>query len=281
MNMPNTHPGFGNWMGQNDNRSSAPPQNIPPPTPPNAQNGGNPPVGDPNTDPNNQNNTGPQTDLIDSMWDEETRGDDNGGNPPPNNGNNPPANANGNGNPPAPAVRTDEQLRADISTHLGSVGLGNLEISAADLERLQGENSHQEFANLVNTRIQQAYLQAIQSSQRLFNSMLDQRLPKAVEEAVGKSKSFFQGDQLRTFLKANIPLASDPALGPIAETVFRQFMVKGADKEKALELTKAYFDRVRSAMDPNYIPTNTNTRTTFRGNPRTAKSFVDVLKGIG
>ena len=36
---------------------------------------------------------------------------------------------------------------------------------------------------------------------------------------------------------------------------------------------------VRSAMDPNYVPPNPNTRTTFRGNPRQAMNFLDVLKG--
>lgn len=263
---------FGNWMGQSDNR---PPQPLPQQTQPNnpPQNGGNPPISPTNTDPNTNNNTSTNTDPFATLWDQEA--------------NEPPSNGNGQGDPPPqntnqPPQRTDEQIRAEIATHLGSVGLGDMQLSAQDVERFSGENNHQEFANHINTRIQQAYLQAVQSSQRLINAEMERRLPAMVEEAVNKSKSFFEGDRLRSILKADQSLGSlmsDPATGPIVETVMRQHLVKGHNKDKALELTRQYFQRVRQAMDPEYVPPNTNTRTTFRGNPGKAMNFVDVLKG--
>lgn len=254
---------FSNWMGQSDNKpAQQTPPNVetPPPSQTNLQ-----------TNPPNetQNNQRTNDDLIATIWSEAKDPPQNGNDPPPNNQQQPQ-------NPPQ---RTDEQMRSEISQHLNSVGLGDLTLSATDVEKLQGENSHQEFANLVNTRMQQVYLQAIQSSQKFINSVLDSRLKTIKEEAVNEAKAFFNGNDLRSHLRKEIPYADDPAIGPMAETVFRQFLVKGADKAKATELTKQYFERVRSAMDPNYVPPNPNTRTTFRGNPRQAMNFIDVLKG--
>ena len=256
---------FDNWMGQSS--SPAPQQTQPQQTPPQ---GGNPPNNQTNPNPNPENNSGTNDDLIATIWSEAKDPPTNSNDPPPNNPQQPQ-------NPPQ---RTDEQMRAEISQHLNSVGLGDLTLSAADVEKLaSGENSHQEFANIVNTRMQQVYLQAIQSSQKFINNTLETRLAKLKEEAVAETKAFFNGNDLRSHLRKEIPYADDPAIGPMAETVFRQFLVKGADKAKATELTKQYFERVRSAMDPNYVPPNPNTRTTFRGNPRQAMNFIDVLKG--
>lgn len=227
---------------------------------------------DTNLDPNQENNSGTNDALIAQLWDEDKTkapGADTtvGGEP---------------AKPVAPGQKTDEQLRSEIATHLGSVGLGDIALSAADVEKLSGENSHQEFANLINTRIQQAYLQSMQSAQRLMRATLDAELPKMVEEAVNKSKSFFEGDRLRSVLKGDDflkPLMDDPSSSPVVETVMRQFIVKGANKDKAIQLTRDYFQRLRKAMDPEYVPPSANTRTTFRGNPRTAINFLDVLKG--
>lgn len=267
MNLPSMSM-FDNWMG-GDKKPAQPAANGTG----NQPNGG---VTDPNQETNLENNTGTNNDLITQLWDEEKAKPGSEGNPL---GNQPPNNPN----PPAgPAAKTDEQLRSEISTHLGSVGLGDIALSAADVEKLQGENSHQEFANLINTRIQQAYLQSMQSAQRLMRATLDTELPRMVEEAVNKSKSFFEGDRLRSVLKTDDflkPLMDDPATAPVVETVMRQFIVKGANKDKATQLTRDYFQRVRKAMDPDYTPPSTNTRTTFRGNPRTAINFLDVLKG--
>lgn len=254
---------FANWMGQSD--KPAQPQQ---PQQPQQPNGGNPPNSQTNSQNDPQNNGGTNDALIATIWDEQKP---QGGNDPQPPNNQPPNNQ--------PQQRTDEQMRSDISTHLNSVGLGDLALTAADMEKLNGENSHQEFANLINTRMQQVYLQAIQSAQKLFTNMLDQRIPKAIEDAVTQSKAFVNGNELRTELFKDMPWADDPAIKPMAETVFRQFLVKGASREKARELTKQYFDRVRQAMDPDYVPPSANTRTTFRGNPRTAINFVDMLKG--
>lgn len=259
---------FSNWAGQSDNKPAPAAQPAQP------QPAGNPANPNPNLPANPENNGGTNADLIATIWDEQQ-----GGNPGAE-GN--PANPAGQPSPPAnqPPQRTDEQMRGEVMQHLQSIGLGDFALSAADVEKLQsGENTHQEFANIVNNRMQQVYLQAVQSSQRLINTLLDQRIPKAIEDAVNQSKAYFNGNDLRSHLRKEIPFADDPAIGPMAETVFRQFLVKGADKAKATELTKAYFERVRSAMDPNYIPPNPNQRTTFRGHPRQAMSFVDVLKG--
>lgn len=259
---------FANWASGTpkppQQQQQTPPQNSP-------QNSGNPHNSQTNPQANPENNGGTNDDLIATIWDEQQQQPPAGGNPPPN-GQQPPQNNQ-------PPQRTDEQVRAEISQHLTSVGLGDFTLSAADVEKLQGENSHQEFANLVNSRMQQVYLQSVQSAQKLLTTVLEQRIPKAIEEAVNQSKAFFNGNDLRSQLRKEIPYADDPAIGPMAETVFRQFLVKGASREKAIEHTKQYFERVRSAMDPNYVPPNPNQRTTFRGNPRQAVNFLDVLKG--
>jgi hypothetical protein len=258
---------FQNWAGQNDNPTQHQQQQI-------AQNNGNGQDTNTNTDPNNNNNGGTNQDLIATIWDEKKDDASSGGKSgeQPNNQQQQPQNQ--------PVQKTDEQLRAEVSTFLGSVGLGELTLSAADVEKLSsGENTHQEFANIINNRIQQGFLQAVQSSQRLMAAELDKRLPEMVEQAFNKSKGFFEGNNLRSILHKELPFTTDPSIGPVAETVMRQFLVKGATKEKAIEHTREYFDRVRKAMDPNYVPVNRNSRTTFRGDPRVAVSFVDVLKG--
>lgn len=254
-----------NWMGQTSQKPAAPATQTPP------ANGGNPSGTQTNPGNDPQNNSGTNQDLIATIWDEQKDKDKTPADPAQT----PPSNQPGN----QPGAPSDEQLRAQISTHLGSVGLGELQLTQADVEKLTGENSHQELVNLVNTRIQQSYLQAINTAQKAFTKLLDERLPKAIEDAVGQSKAFFNGNELRSSLIKEMPWADDPAIQPMAETVFRQFLVKGATREKALQLTKDYFQRVRQAMDPDFVPPSANTRTTFRGNPRTAINFVDVLKG--
>lgn len=258
---------FDNWMGSGN--TEAPKQTQP-------QNNGNGSQQqtnqNPNVDPNLENNDGTNQDLIATIWDE-AKGEEKPGSKA--------------GDPPVqqqqqPVQKTDEQLRGEVSSHLSAVGLGDIQLSAQDVEKFSGEQGHQEFANFINTRMQQVYLQAIQSSQRLFQSMLDAQIPKAVDSAFDKSKSFFEGNNLRSVLRSDQELGAlmnDPATGPIVETVMRQFLVKGSNKDKALEQTKQYFQRVRKAMDPDYIPVNRNSRSSFRGDPRTAVNFLDVLKG--
>lgn len=255
---------FDNWAGQNDNPTPQQQQQIP-------QNNGNGAGSDPNIDPNTKDNSGTNQDLIATIWDEKKEDPASPGGVPKKDDVQPQNQT---------VQKTDEQLRAEVSTFLGSVGLGELTLSAADVEKLSsGENTHQEFANIINNRIQQGFLQAVQSSQRLMAAELDKRLPEMVEQAFNKSKGFFEGNNLRSILHKELPFTTDPSIGPVAETVMRQFLVKGATKEKAIEHTREYFDRVRKAMDPNYVPVNRNSRTTFRGDPRVAVSFVDVLKG--
>lgn len=263
---------FANWAGQSDGAPQQQPQqqNLPPQGQPT---GGNPPNNQTNQQTNPQNNGGTNEDLISTIWDETKDA-------PPGQGN-PPNGQQQQQQQQTPPQRTDEQVRGEINQHLQSVGLGDFALTAADVEKLQGENSHQEFANLINNRLQQSYLQAVQTSQKLINAILEKRIPEAIEQAVNQSKAFVNGNDLRSHLRKEIPFADDPAIGPMAETVFRQFLVKGASKEKATEQTKLYFERVRAAMDPNYVPPNPNTRTTFRGHPRQAMNFVDVLKGNG
>lgn len=270
---------FAGWMGSADKIQPKPQQNGPQN---NVQNGGNPPNGGTNHNPNPEDNSGTNPDLIATIWDEGNRGagevDQTGGRQPQNNQQN-------QQNPQQPAQRTSEQINQEISQHLNSVGLGEFLLRPEDMAKLQ-EGDHQAFANLVNTRIQQSYMQAIQSSQKLFTSQLEKILPEMVEQAVGKSKAFFTGENLRSSMRTDEflkPLMEDPGIAPVAETVMRQFIVKGADRQKALQLTADYFKRIRKAMDPDHIEPNPNSRTTFRGNPRTVggMSFIDILKGNG
>lgn len=261
---------FDNWMpGRSEPKPAA--QSAPPTN----GNGTNP---NPNPQNENENNPRTNTDLIATIWDEQKNkpgeGDLTGSSPSAI----PGTPGTGTGTPPA--QKTDDQMRQEISAHLNQVGLGEFSITPEMSQKIQ-EGDFTSLTAAVNTRIQQSYMQAIQSSQKLFTSMLEQQLPKAVEEAVGKSKSFFEGDRLRSVMHKELPFTADPSIGPVAETVFRQFLTKGSSKDKALQLTKEYFDRVRQAMDPEYVPSNTGTKTTFRGNPRQGgeMGWLDVLKG--
>jgi hypothetical protein len=271
---------FDGWMNSADKvqpRQQA--NNQQPQNPP--QNGGNPPNSGTNPNPNLENNPGTNQDLIATIWDETKGADQPGGNPGNQQSQNQQPQNQANGQ------RTSEQINQEISQHLNSVGLGELAITAEQMQQFQGENGTVELAKFVNTRIQQSYMQAIQSSQKLFTNQLEKILPEMVEQAVGKSKQFFTGENLRASMRTDEflkPFMDDPAIAPVVETVMRQFIVKGSDRNKAMEQTKQYFKRIRQVMDPEgYIEPNPNTRTTFRGNPRTLgnTSFIDILKGNG
>lgn len=216
----------------------------------NNQGGGN----NNNQNDNNNNNEDPNARMIDDIWkDIETKKDDNSG----NNGNN--QNNQNNQNQNDPNNQSDPQK--DVDAYLAKVGLGDFKLTEAELEAFKTGDGVQGVLDNLNKRIRDSHISAITSA----NKLMDKKIEAAVDAAVGKSKSFYQGEQLRSLLQERLPWTKDTAIAPMAETVLRQLLTKGASYEQGIKGVEQYFQRVQKAMDPGYEPPNSNTRQPFRG----------------
>lgn len=236
---------FINGGGGNNNSQSPTNGNNPPANPPaNAPTNGGPntkTAGNPNTPNNTPNDGAPNDDLIQTIWDNAKKPDDGnpGGGPNP-----PPAN---NGNPPPDA-------RAQVQAYLDGAGLGEFKLTDQEVEAFKTGENINDVLNRVNQRIQRAHMESLKG----FNSILDERLPQMVTEAVTKANQAYVGDKAREALFDKLPWAKNPTWKPVAESIMKRFMDKGADTDKAVALTEEYFQKF--AQDMTGLGPNLNTR---------------------
>lgn len=223
-----------------------------------------------NTGDNTNNNIDPNEGLINDIW-KETQDDKGQG---PNN--------NGSNAQQQQQQTTQSDPKKDMADYLDGLGLGEFTLSDADKAAIQSGEGLDALVSNINQRIQRAHTSALSNASKL----IDARVSAAVDKAVEKSKSFYQGEQLRGVLHEKLPFTKDDVIGPIAETVMRRLMEKGADVTQAIAGTEKFFNRVQTKMDPTYVPPNANTRQGFRqsavpkaGPSGENESWLSVLSG--
>ena len=203
----------------------------------------------PQSGTNTQTNVDPNDALIDDIW-KETK-------------------AKPNPNEPAPTQQqqtapTQTDPAKDVDTYLNSIGLGELKLSETELESFKTGDGVQAVIDNINKRIRDSHVKALSGA----STLIEKKVKDAVELAVNSSKSFYQGEQLRGLLQDKLPWTKDPVIAPMAETVLRQLLTKGATYEQGIEGTKKYFERVQLAMDPSYVAPNKNTQGSYGNNAR-------------
>lgn len=214
---------------------------------------------------NGTNNGGNNDDLINTIWDDVKK--DNKAADPNNN--------NQQNNQQQQQQQQQPDLQKQTTDYLASVGLGDLALSEAEIENLKSGEGFAAFAKNINGRIQQAHLKALSNA----NQLIDKKVEAAVAQAVDKSKSFYQGEQIREILRDKLEIAKDPLYAPVVETITRQFLSKGATLDQAIDGTKKYLEKLSQKMDPN--APNANTKNGFRGNPRQQDDNTNWLDVLG
>jgi len=112
-----------------------------------------------------------------------------------------------------------------------------------DMDKLRQDFENGSAENLptaMKTVAENAYTQALIDSSKV----MDQKVEKAVEQAVQKSRNEIGSHQMKEFMEEQLSFTKDPAIGPIARGVMQQALQKnGGDKWKALETVKNFFER--------------------------------------
>lgn len=219
------------WMGQND-REPAPQAQTQPQNPdPNAQR---------QKDTNAQND-GINDDDVDAIWKEVQK-------------------------KPADTQQQNQQQQQfqqpapkepgeQVKDYMKSIGLEPVALTGGEIELLKSgdpDGVNQIFGNL-NNRIQKAHIESVKATQKMIENVM----PKMIEEAVAKSKGFVEGKELRGLLNQKFEWSKDPALGPVAETIMQRFLDRGASRDEALQGVDKWAQKMVKAYDPSFTP-NTN-----------------------
>jgi len=212
-----------------------------------------------NDNNNNNNNVDPNMQMVDTIWDEIKKD---------------PKDQNDKNNNNQQQQQQQSDPQKDVDTYLAGIGLGEYKLTEQELEAFKsGEGVQSAFDN-INKRIRDSHIKAVSAA----NTLLEKKIPELVEAAVNKSKSFYQGEQLRDLLQERLPWTRDPVIAPMAETILRQLLIKGATHDQGIEGTKKYFERVQKAMDPSYIAPNKNTNQPYRGQRPQETGNMDWMK---
>lgn len=85
---------------------------------------------------------------------------------------------------------------------------------------------------------------AYQSAITTMNSVVEQRVKKAVEEASNNASSSVNTNLAIRELNEKLPFTAEPEVAPIAKAVFMQMMKKGKSVQEAISETGKYFGHV-------------------------------------
>lgn len=96
------------------------------------------------------------------------------------------------------------------------------------------------LATAVSTAAQNAYKRAMVDTDKLMR----QRIDKAVETAVSKSRAAGEGDVAVRLMQSKLSFTKDPAYAPIAKAVLSRNMQAGKNVDEAIELTGKFFSRL-------------------------------------
>lgn len=181
----------------------------------------------------------------------------------------PPQNAqqpqNSQNNPP-PVQQTPEEK---VAAYLKQQGLDPIELTDADADAIKNGDFSGVMGRL-NEKIANSHIKAVNAA----NALINDKLPKMVEEAVKKANGYTDTLETRKFIR-NDPklkaLAENPIFAPNVEAIFKQLQDKGATLAQAAQGTVKYFERLSQAFNPD-AQVNPN-----RGGPyRTPQNSGDI-----
>lgn len=250
---------FRGWMGQDDRPPAVVIQTD--------NSGGNNPS---NPKPSDKNNTDPNSSnddaLLDNIWSDVQKET-----PPVDNTN--PA-----GNPPAPAAPAQVDPNVQVANYLKEKGLEQITLTEAQKEGLKTGDPTvmQDLLSQLNGKIVKAHVEAMRGSQ----TMIQTAVKDAVAEAMKNTTGYVEGKEMREAMQAALPFTKNPNIGPVAETIMKRMMDRGANQEQALKGVDKWFRTTMMEIDPSFAP-NKNTGDGFRKAYKpSGNSDTDWLKAL-
>lgn len=208
------------------------------------------------TDPNSKNDDGTDGDLVAKIWEAQKPSDDKTKKDDTNNDN-----------------KTTVDANKQVTDYLAGIGLDPIVLSEQEVESFKDGTGIQSFLDRVNTKIQTAHTKAVSAAHALVTKAVDTAVAKAVETSDAKAA----GTRYRDHIKANISAAKSPLFSPIVESVFKQFIDKGANIDQATNATKTYLEKLAQEIDPQV---NTNNGGRFRTPQRAENTdWLAMLQG--
>lgn len=217
-----------------------------------------------NNNNNNQddnNNDGIDENTIDNIWEDVKR----------ENSQKPGDNQNNTNNNVVPdKVDPAKQM----NDYLLSVGLDPIVLTDKDKEDMSAGN-YDTFMGNVNKKIQQAHIKAVASA----STLMDKKMEAAVEKAVEKATGIVKGQVNLRELNDALPWTKDKAINPVAQTVMKRFLDRGASTADAIKGVEHFFKHTSKLVGGDE-KVNRNRNSNFGSGPSDdgAESWLDVLR---
>lgn len=135
---------------------------------------------------------------------------------------------------------TNQEVFDDHIKSLDLMGGVDLEKITADLNNGSIESLNSAFGTLAKN----VYTKALVNT----NKIMDQKIAKAVEQAVEQSKTSFGSDFAMQQMNSQLPFTAKPAIAPMAKQVLEQLIKKGKSTEEAIKGVKDYFQQTASVF---------------------------------
>lgn len=135
----------------------------------------------------------------------------------------------------------DEPVAKDDGTkqfdaHLASLNfLDGVDVNEIANDLNQGNT--ESLTKMLSTQAQNVYKRALIDS----NNLMDQKIGKAVDQAVQKSRTGAHGDMAVRVMEGTLPFTKDAAVQPIAKAVLGRLMSQGQDVDEAIGNVKKFF----------------------------------------
>lgn len=162
-----------------------------------------------------------------------------------------------------------------IEDHIKSLGL----TEGVDLHKLQEDLSEGKVDSL-NEALSAVAAKTYQQAMLNMNAIVDAKVQEAIQAATENASQLMSKQQQKQLLQTELPFAKDPAIGPIAETVFDRFLQKGKSVEEAIKGTAEYFSHMHKTAS-EYLSPNAPGSTSERRFSRTKQTTTDHTTNSG
>lgn len=184
--------------------------------------------------PDENNSDGFDLDAV-NIWDQPKDQNQNRGNSGNNNNNN----NNNNGG--------QQQQTGGFDNYINSLNF-DFAMPQDDLAKFVQSGDVSGMAKAMAAHGRQVYKQALTDSVKLSQNMVE----AAVQKAIKGAGMNYQTDKSIGYLEAQMPIAKNPNVAPIAQSILGTFMKKGMKLEEAVESTKKVFGAIRSKANTDF-----------------------------
>lgn len=148
---------------------------------------------------------------------------------------------------PAPQQQVQQQpdTLAQFDQYVKNLNFGKFELDADSLQKFVQHGDMQGFNTALSGMMQGAYKQMMLDASKMMGNMREQ----IVEEALNKAKSMYGAARTFDDLVAEVPLAKNPNVKPIAEAVYKQFRNQGGDHAAAVKGVKNFLGAMRQVKE--------------------------------